>query len=108
MLRDEIAQRGEAQQMPGPLRVGVEWRFYPTARYYADRLPAGGVRVEPIVLPGDGLRLDFAYGPPPVLPRSGRVIAEHQTSGAKLRHYRAASSHVEQSQAHEAHTKGAT
>jgi len=45
----------------GVIRVGVDWFYYPVARYYADRLPTAGTRYEVVVLPGDGLPFDFVY-----------------------------------------------
>jgi hypothetical protein len=88
MLQEVLGQAGDTSRASRPIRLGVDWPFYPAARYYVDRLPPGSPRVEPLVLPGDGLRLDFGYGPLETLPKGGRTIARHSVSGAELHQLR--------------------
>ena len=84
LLHEVLTHPDERQPAPASTRLGVHWSLYPIARYYADRLPPGSSRVEPLVLPGDGLPLDFAYGPPASLPRGGRLVARYDLTGAQL------------------------
>jgi hypothetical protein len=77
MLQEVLADADPTSPRSRPTRLGVDWPFYPTARYYAERLPPGATRIEPVVLPGDGLPFEFGYGPPRRLPPGGTVIAQH-------------------------------
>ena len=75
---DEPTIRTSLDAPRGPLVA------HPDRALYADRLPPRSPRVEPLVLPGDGMRLDFVYGPPASLPRGGRLVARHGLTGAQL------------------------
>jgi hypothetical protein len=77
MLQEVLADAATTSPRSRPTRLIVDWPFYPTARYYAERLPPGATRIEPVVLPGDGLPFEFGYGPPRRLPPGGTVIAQH-------------------------------
>jgi hypothetical protein len=68
----------------GTVRVGVDWSYYPVARYYADRLSTGATRYEVVVLPGDGLPFDFVYGPPTLESRRGAQLRAFPETGAAL------------------------
>jgi hypothetical protein len=68
----------------GIIRVGVDWFYYPAARYYADRLSTGATRYEVVVLPGDGLPFDFVYGPPASESRQGAQLRAFPETGAAL------------------------
>lgn len=48
---------------PAVARIGVEWMFYPVARYYAERMSTPAARYDVLVIPGDGRPLDFIYTP---------------------------------------------
>lgn len=61
-MLDEVARSTEAGGSPPQrVRIGVDWMFYPVARYYVERRSTSQTRYEVIVLPGDGLPIDFAY-----------------------------------------------
>ena len=45
----------------GVMRVGVEWMFYPVARFYAERQSSRGTRYVVTVLPEDPRQVDFVY-----------------------------------------------
>jgi hypothetical protein len=48
---------------PAVVRIGVDWMFYPVARYYAERMSTPAARYDVLVLPGDGRPLDYIYLP---------------------------------------------
>lgn len=61
-MLNEVVHSTQAADSPARLvRVGVDWMFYPVARYYAERQSTAQTRYEVIVLPGDGLPVAFAY-----------------------------------------------
>ena len=69
----------------GVIRVGVDWLYYPVARYYADRLSTDATRYEVIVLPGDGLPFDFVYVDAGSEMPPGGLVQAFPESGSVLR-----------------------
>jgi hypothetical protein len=59
MLRELAAQVDEAK--PPVVRLGVDWMFYPVARYYAARMSDTTTSYEVQVVPGEGQPPDFVY-----------------------------------------------
>ena len=59
MLREVAAQVAEAR--PHVVRLGVDWMFYPAARYYAARMSDATTRYEVDVVTGEGPPPDFVY-----------------------------------------------
>jgi hypothetical protein len=55
--------RRDLTPAPAVVRIGVEWMFYPVARYYAERMSTAAARYDVLVLPGDGRPLDYIYLP---------------------------------------------
>lgn len=70
--------------VPGVVRIGVDWVFYPVARYYAERQSSADTRHEVIVLPGDGLPFDFVYAAPSSDAATGAVLRRFPESDAVL------------------------
>jgi hypothetical protein len=68
---------------PAPIRLGVAWQYYPVAAYYSERWRGIYGAIDPIVLPGDGLRLDYAYAPAHEIP-PGEVITRYPDCDAVL------------------------
>jgi len=69
----------------GVIRVGVDWLYYPVARYYADRLSTEATRYEVVVLPGDGLPFDFVYVDAGSETPPGALVQAFPESGSVLR-----------------------
>lgn len=81
-MLDRIARN----QTPPPavVRIGVEWMFYPVARYYAERMSTPAVRYDVLVLPGDGRPFDFLYAPDGAGVGRLTVVERYPLSGATL------------------------
>ncbi len=71
--------------LPGTVRVGVDWTYYPSAQYYLQRMSNTRVRFEAVVLPGDGFPLDFLYTATGSDYEDGRVLQLYPESDAALR-----------------------
>ena len=69
---------------PAVVRIGVEWMFYPVARYYAERMSTPASRYDVLVLPGDGRPLDFMYAPDGASLGRVTVVEPFPLSGATL------------------------
>ena len=81
-MLDTVAR---TNQRSGVIRVGVDWPFYPVARYYADRLATDSTRFEVVVLPGDGLPFDFVYAGADAEVGAGSVLQTFPETGTVLR-----------------------
>lgn len=84
MLRLVAESDAAERAVPRMVRVGVEWMYYPVARYYAERQSTGTTRYEVIVLPGDGLPFDFVYASSASDPMRGVVVQRFPESDAVL------------------------
>jgi hypothetical protein len=71
--------------VPGSVRIGVDWMFYPAAQYYAERQSTAELRYEVIVLPGDGFPVDVTYTRSRSEFQNGTVIGQFPESDAVLR-----------------------
>jgi hypothetical protein len=69
---------------PAVVRIGVEWMFYPVARYYAERMSTAESRYDVLVLPGDGRPFDFMYAPDGTNLGRVTVVERFPLSGATL------------------------
>ena len=84
----EVAAEGHP---PAVVRVGVEWMFYPVARYYAARLSNAVTRYDVHVVPEPGATADFIYGRhSPALGQGVEVRAFPQTGAVLWRSRRPA------------------
>ena len=70
---------------PGVVRIGVDWFYYPVARYYAERRSTEATRYEVVVLPGDGLPFDFVYVAADSDMPPGALVQAFPESGSVLR-----------------------
>jgi hypothetical protein len=68
---------------PDDVRLGVEWMFYPVARYYAARQP-GPPRLTVEVVPGEGPPPEFVYAPQGSRLASGALVRVFAASRAAL------------------------
>jgi hypothetical protein len=84
-MLDAIAESDDDANPPSVVRVGVEWMFYPVARYYADRQSNDVTRYDIVVLPGDGRPLDFTYAISAEVAGRGDLVRSYPDSGASLR-----------------------
>jgi hypothetical protein len=84
-MLDLVAHRAD-QRHPAPdlVRVGVEWMYYPVVRYYADRRSTPARHYDIVVLPGDGLAVDYVYGSPGLAEANGAMIQRYPESLAGL------------------------
>jgi hypothetical protein len=71
--------------VPGTVRIGVDWMFYPVVQYYAEQQSTSGIRYEAIVLPGDGFPVDVTYTRSQSEFGDGTVIRRYAESDAVLR-----------------------
>ena len=83
-MLDAVATLTPAGPTTPVIRVGVEWMFYPVARYYADRRPDGAIRYDVFVLPGDGLPSNAIYARQNAPPGDGVLVQEYPESGSAL------------------------
>ena len=81
-MLDRIAR--DQTPPPAVVRIGVEWMFYPVARYYAERMSTPATRYDVLVLPGDGRPLDFMYAPDGASLGRVTVVEPFPLSGATL------------------------
>ena len=79
-----VAENAEATVVTGVVCVGVDWMFYPVARYYADRRSSAETRYDIVVLPGDGLPFDFVYAAPSSEAAQSTVLRRFPASDAVL------------------------
>jgi hypothetical protein len=86
----QVVQSVSAEPQPRPpVIVGVERRFYPVARYYADRWSEDGTPIEIVVVPGDGFDPEFIYARPSMAPPRGLTVATFITTDTVLWRVRA-------------------
>jgi hypothetical protein len=72
--------------IPGTVRIGVEWMFYPVAEYYAERQSTSERRYDVVVLPGDGFPVDVTYARSSSAElRNGTILRHYPESSAVLR-----------------------
>jgi len=75
----------QTNSRPGVIRIGVDWMYYPVARYYADRLSSSVHQYKVVVLPGDGLPFDFVYARPDSDMAQGAILRSFPAGNAVLR-----------------------
>jgi hypothetical protein len=81
-MLDRVAR--DSTPPPAVVRIGVEWMFYPVARYYAEQMSTPASRYDVLVLPGDGRPFDFIYAPDGVNLGRVTVVERFPLSGATL------------------------
>jgi hypothetical protein len=79
----EVASRVD-KAAPGTTRIGVQWMFYPAARYYAERLSTGPRTFIVEVTPADGPTPDFFYTAERLDPAEATLIGAFEGSPAAL------------------------
>jgi hypothetical protein len=73
-----------AGTQPHPVRIGVDWIYYPVARYYAGRVPSRRTAYAVEVVPGDGPLPEFVYTAQPVDPATTSLVRGFAESSATL------------------------
>jgi hypothetical protein len=81
-MLDRVAR--DSTPAPAVVRLGVEWMFYPVARYYAEQMSTPASRYDVLVLPGDGRPFDFIYAPDGANLGRVTVVERFRLSGATL------------------------
>lgn len=79
----EVESRVEIAD-PGTTRIGVQWMFYPAARYYAERMSTGQRTYVVDVTPADGPAPDFFYTAERLDPANATLIGGFDGSPAAL------------------------
>lgn len=79
----EVTSRVESAASP-TTRIGVQWMFYPAARYYAERMSTGQRAYVVEVVPADGPKPDFLYTAERIDPADATLIGGFDGSPAAL------------------------
>lgn len=85
MLAHVADATASTRPRPGVVRIGVEWIFYPAARYYAALQSTPVTRYDIVVVPTVAQDLDYVYTERGSSWASGELVTEFPTAGAELR-----------------------
>ncbi len=90
MLDDVAAAVAAQRPRPPVVRIGVEWIFYPVAKYYAARRSNAVTRYDISVVPTTADHLDYTYTESASPWATGEPLHEYPIAGAVLRRVRPA------------------
>lgn len=85
MLEAVVRETAAARPRPPIVRIGVEWIFYPAARYYAERQSTAVTRLDIDVVPATTEPLDFLYVEDSSPLASGPILEAFPRARAVLR-----------------------